>query len=174
MGFLSKLKKDTTIENIPKRVETNYLPGDICAPVSGRYIPLAEVPDPAFAAGMLGSGCGIEPETGAVYAPVNGKIVSTTDTKHFIGIETDNGTSLLIHIGMDTVELQGKGFQIFVSEGQDIHCGELLLSFDMKYIKSRNYCLTTVFVISEIAEGTTFEITQSGVHKAGEKVGMIN
>jgi len=156
MSFFSRIKNKSITESIPKQVETNYETGNIHAPISGRYISLEKVPDPAFATGMLGDGWGIEPESSAVYSPASGKVVSIAETKHFVCIDADDGTSFLIHIGMDTVELKGKGFQVLVSEGQKVHCGDLLLFFDKQYMEDNNYCLTTAFIIAETAEGTSF------------------
>lgn len=173
MNFISRLKNKLSTENISKHIEVDYEAGNLYAPITGEYIPLKEIPDPAFSSGMLGHGCGVKPSEGKVYAPVCGKIVSVAETKHFVGIESADGASFLIHIGMDTVELNGKGFEIFVSEGQEVSCGNLLMTFDMELIRAKEYILTSAFVMAESASGMKLELAKNGFYQSGDKIGMV-
>lgn len=173
MNLLSKLKNKSVMKNIPMNIEIDYELGKIYAPISGRYMPLSEVPDQVFASGMMGIGCGIEPQEGRVYSPVSGTVVSIAETKHFVGLNTDNGTGFLIHIGMDTVELQGKGFQSFISEGQRVRCGELIMTFDMDYIKKSGYSITSAFVMAEAKTDVQLEIVENGIYNSGKMIGTV-
>lgn len=114
-------------------------PGTVYAPVSGSAIPSEEIPDETFAAGVLGRGVGIHPTEGFVVAPFNGEISSVTDTKHAVGIQSPDGIELLIHVGVDTVAMQGNGFQCFVQEGQQVRAGDKLIAFDRQKIKQAGH-----------------------------------
>lgn len=125
-----------------------YEPGKVYAPIAGRYIPLEQIPDPVFSEGTLGQGCGIEPDEGRVYAPASGKVETVADTRHAIGILADDGTEYLIHVGMDTVDMKGKGFAPKVAAGDRVTAGQLLMEFDMDEIKKAGHSTTTAFVVT--------------------------
>ena len=111
----------------------------ILAPVAGKVIPLAEIPDPIFAGGILGDGVGIDPEVGEVCAPFDGTIASTTDTLHAIGLTGPGGVEMLIHVGIDTVNMKGEGFQLLVKMGDTVKAGQLLgFMGDSGYGKEEN------------------------------------
>ncbi|KAB8313653.1 PTS beta-glucoside transporter subunit IIABC [Erwinia endophytica] len=118
------------------------------SPMSGRVIPLEDVPDQTFASGLLGKGVGIIPTDGRVVSPVNGTIASLFRTGHAIGLLDENGVELLIHVGLDTVKLDGKHFTIHVSQDQPVSRGELLIEFDMTAISQAGYDLTTPIIVS--------------------------
>lgn len=118
----------------------------IASPVTGRVIPLSQVPDAAFAEGAMGMGVGIEPHEGKVYAPFEGKVEMLFDTKHAIGIVSKDGVNVLIHIGLDTVELNGQYFTAHVSSGDHIQKGQLLIEFDMEKIAEKYSLVTPVLV----------------------------
>lgn len=122
----------------------------IVAPISGEAKALSECPDPVFSSGMLGDGVIIEPAEGKVYAPCNGSVASIFDTKHAIGLSADNGAEILIHVGLDTVSLGGEGFTPHVKAGDKISKGQLLLEFDMDFIKSKNLPVVTPVLISNL------------------------
>ena len=103
-----------------------------------------------FSAGILGQGVMIEPAEGKVYAPCDGKIVSLFDTLHAIGIQADCGAEVLIHVGMNTVSLNGKGFKAHIKTGDQIKKGQLLLEFDMNFIRSKNLPVSTPVIITEL------------------------
>ncbi|MCX8955999.1 PTS beta-glucoside transporter subunit IIABC [Erwinia psidii] len=118
------------------------------SPISGKVIPLADVPDQTFASGLLGKGVGIIPADGRVISPVSGCVVSLFPTGHAIALMADNGVELLIHIGLDTVKLAGKYFVSHVREQQQVCCGDLLIEFDLAAIRQDGYDLTTPVIIS--------------------------
>lgn len=120
----------------------------IKSPMNGTVIPLSEVPDAVFSSEMLGKGFGVEPSEGKAYAPVDGEVTTVFDTKHAIGLMSKHGVELLIHIGMDTVKLNGKGFDVKVKTGDQVKAGDLLAEFDMDLIKGEGYPVTTAVVVT--------------------------
>jgi PTS system beta-glucosides-specific IIC component len=122
--------------------------GVIAAPVTGNVIALSDVKDEAFSSGAMGQGLGIEPTEGKVYAPIDGEITTFFPTGHAIGITSDNGIEILIHVGMDTVELNGKGFTPKKKQGDRVTKGELMLEFDMNVIKEAGYSTVTPMIIT--------------------------
>lgn len=119
------------------------------APVEGQVIPLSKVNDDVFASKMLGDGVAIVPSKGELYAPINGTIKMVYSTKHALGMQTEGGIEILFHIGLDTVNLEGKYFESFVSEGQRVNQGDLLIKFDLVKIKEAGFDPTTMIVITE-------------------------
>lgn len=145
MGLFDKLfeKKEKKAEP-----EFNCEPLTVYAPLRGKAIPLAQIPDPVFSEGVLGPGCGIEPEDEAVYAPFHGEITSVAETKHAVGIVSRDGMELLIHVGIDTVAMNGKGFSVKVKEGQKVKKGDLLLTFSLADIKEAGHPSTTAVLVT--------------------------
>lgn len=115
----------------------------IYSPLKGETIKLEDVKDEAFSSGLLGKGVAIMPEEGVLYAPADGTISALFPTGHAIGMTMDNGTELLMHVGMDTVQLEGKGFYMFTAVGERVKRGQKLLEFDMKLIQEAGYSLVT-------------------------------
>jgi len=131
------------------RVSSQVSSGEeIKSPMNGTVIPLSEVPDAVFSSEMLGKGFGVEPSEGKAYAPVDGEVTTVFDTKHAIGLMSKHGVELLIHIGMDTVKLNGKGFDVKVKTGDQVKAGDLLAEFDMDLIKGEGYPVTTAVVVT--------------------------
>lgn len=126
--------------------------GVIASPMTGEVIALSEVKDEVFSAGILGEGFAVIPEEGALYAPVDGTIANVFETKHAITINGANGEEVLIHVGMDTVRLEGKYFHPVVKDGDQVKAGDLLMKFDMKEIKQAGYEITTPVVITNHAD----------------------
>lgn len=122
--------------------------GSVAAPVSGEVKELSEVEDEAFSSGALGQGFAIVPSEGKVYAPVDGTVSTFFPTGHAIGLLSDGGTEVLIHVGMDTVKLNGNGFTPKVEQGAKVKKGDLLLEFDIDYIKSQGYSTVTPVIIT--------------------------
>ncbi|WP_089743451.1 beta-glucoside-specific PTS transporter subunit IIABC [Gracilibacillus ureilyticus] len=122
--------------------------GEILSPLTGEVKALADIKDETFASGMLGQGVAIEPAEGKVVAPANGTVSALFPTNHAIGITTDNGAELLIHVGMDTVNLDGKYFTAHVAQGDRIETGQLLVEFDADKIKEAGYILTTPVIVT--------------------------
>ena len=120
----------------------------LLAPISGTSVSLAEVPDPVFSEKMLGDGAAIIPENGVVVSPVDGTIADVTETLHAYCIESDDGLEILIHIGINTVELKGEGFQAFVKNGQKVNAGEKLAEVDLKLVQEKGYPIVTPVLIT--------------------------
>jgi PTS system beta-glucosides-specific IIC component len=125
---------------------------EVAAPVSGETVPLAQVKDKVFASGALGKGIGIVPSAGTVYAPFGGTVVSAFPTGHAFGIKSADGVEALIHIGIDTVQLNGKGFTPAVAQGQVVEAGDLLATVDLDAVTAAGYDPTTVMVITNTAQ----------------------
>ena len=132
------------------------------APLKGEIKPITEVPDQVFAGKMMGDGFAIVPSEGMVVSPVNGKIVNLFPTKHAIGILSDTGREILIHVGIDTVNLKGQGFETLVTENEIIEQGQPLLKFDINYIKENATSTITPVVFTNLAEGEKVVIEKSG------------
>ena len=120
----------------------------IYAPVSGKVICREDIPDETFASGIMGEGVGIKPEEEIIVAPFDGEITSVVDTGHAGGLTSSDGVELLIHVGVDTVKMQGDGFQVFVTEGQKVKTGEKLLKFDRDKIRKAGYSDTTAVLVT--------------------------
>ena len=123
---------------------------ELKAPLSGHVIPMEQIPDQVFSQGVLGQGVGIEPTGNVVVAPADATVSTVIeDSKHACGLLLDNGVELLIHVGMDTVTMGGDGFQLHVKEGDRVHAGDKLITFDPEKIKAAGHPTTTAFVITE-------------------------
>lgn len=120
----------------------------VASPLEGTILPLADVPDPVFASGAMGKGLAIEPSQGILYAPAKGEITLLFPSKHALGMRTENGAEILFHIGMDTVSLQGAGFESFVEVGDRIEAGQKLLAFDIEKIRDAGLPVTTPIIIT--------------------------
>ena len=119
---------------------------ELISPVSGSLIPITEVNDQVFSKKLMGDGFAILPEEGDIYAPMSGTISFYFPTKHALGIKTENEVEVLIHMGLDTVELQGEGFISCVNEGQKVKQGEKLAIMDLKAIKAKGYDCTVIII----------------------------
>lgn len=144
-------QRDTDMNN--HVLEENKMISDnketiICAPVSGKVICREDIPDETFASGIMGEGVGIKPEEEIIVAPFDGEITSVVDTGHAVGLTSSDGVELLIHVGVDTVKMQGDGFQVFVTEGQKVKTGEKLLKFDRDKIRKAGYSDTTAVLVT--------------------------
>ena len=146
MGLLDSLKSTFTSTgeaSVPPAASFATREGVIYAPVNG-------VPDETIASGMLGQGYGIEPITGTIYAPANGRIGATTVTNHSIGMITEDGLRVFIHVGLGTVEMNGKGFARFVEMGDVVKAGQPLISFDRDAIKAAGHEDIVTVIVSEL------------------------
>lgn len=121
---------------------------EIASPIKGTVLKLEKMKDDAFASGVLGKGAAIIPEEGNVYAPADGVITALFPTLHAIGMQADNELELLIHIGLDTVQLNGEGFRAMVKQGDRVKKGQLLVTFDKEFIESKGFCLETPVLVT--------------------------
>lgn len=120
----------------------------IFAPINGDVVPLEQVPDPVFSQKMMGEGIAVLPTGGKVHAPIDGTVVLIPDTKHAIALKSSDGTEVLIHIGLETVNLKGKGFTILVKTGDNISVGQPLIEVDWVYIKEHAISIITPIIIT--------------------------
>lgn len=170
--FFQNLNGDENEEEVTNETEEKNQLLDktdiqIAAPISGTVKPVTECEDEVFASEALGKGVVIEPEEGKVYAPCDGEISAFFETKHAIGITASNGMELLIHVGMNTVTLNGEGFIPHAEAGDKIRKGQLLLEFDIDFIRSKGLPVSTPVVIANLDEGKEISC-KLGVVKKGE------
>ncbi|SDO45685.1 glucose-specific PTS transporter subunit IIBC [Alkalicoccus daliensis] len=146
-------------------VEGNFT---LSMPLTGELKPLEEVPDDMFAQKMMGDGFAIEPTEGKVISPVDGKVVQLFHTKHAIGLESADGTEILIHIGIDTVNLKGEGFTAFVEQGDTVNIGDTLIEFDLEKIRKEAKAAITPVIFTNLDDSQSVTIEKPGEVKRGE------
>lgn len=142
MGFFKKL--------FGKNVDSVY------APMAGKAVPIAEVPDPTFAEGMLGNGIAIEPAEGKVYAPCDATVDMMFTTGHAVSLIADCGAEILIHVGLETVGLEGKPFQVHVANGDKVKKGQLMIEVDLEAVKAAGLNTITPVLICNTDDYPTF------------------
>ena len=140
----------------------------ISSPITGLAADLATAPDEAFAQKMMGDGAVVTPEDPFVRAPEDGEVAFVFDTKHAIGFVTDSGISLLIHVGIDTVKLNGEGFEALVESGQTVKKGDPMLKLDLEYLKANAPSITSPVLCTELEDNQRIHLLQEGQIKAGE------
>lgn len=143
--------------------------GVVGCPMAGKVIPMADIPDATFAAGVLGEGCGIEPAEGRVVAPFDGVVTTVADTRHALGLSSPDGMELLIHVGINTVELAGEGFTLHCAEGDAVKAGQVLLDVDLDRICKGGYSTTTAVLLTN-AEDLGEPTVALGQHREGEPI----
>jgi glucose-specific phosphotransferase system IIA component len=140
----------------------------VLAPISGRAVPLAEVPDEVFAEGMAGQGCAIVPEaSGEAVAPVSGVLVKLFEGGHAFGIATDGGIEMIVHLGLDTIELRGRGFERIATEGDRVEAGQPIVRFDLEEIRAGGYDPVTPVLVTNDEDHPVTGV-RSGEIQAGE------
>ena len=142
MGFFKKLFGKNT--------------DDFYAPMAGKAVPISEVPDPTFAEGMLGNGIAIEPAEGKVYAPCDATVDMMFTTGHAVSLVADNGAEILIHVGLETVSLEGKPFKVHAANGDKVKKGQLLIEVDLEEVKAAGLPTITPMVVCNTDEYPTF------------------
>lgn len=142
----------------------------IVSPLVGGVLPLSEAKDPAFSAGVMGKGAVIEPSLGEVYAPFDGKVVTVFPTKHAIGLISNQGTELLIHVGIDTVQLEGEYFEALITQGQEIKKGDLLLKFDIAAIEEAGFSTQVPIIITNSNDFNDILLTDKTQLHKGENL----
>ena len=149
MGLFDKL--------FGKKEEIN--PNHVYAPLAGEAVAISEVPDPTFSSGAMGNGIAIKPTDGTVCAPVNGTVDMMFDTGHAVTLVSDNGIEILIHVGLETVGLEGKPFQVKVQNGQKVKKGDILMIADLAAIEAAGLPTITPVLICNTDDYTTFNTT---------------
>ena len=142
----------------------------IASPLNGLVRRLEEAPDEVFSQRMLGDGVIIEPIDGTVYAPEDGTLTMMFDSKHAVGFKTDSGIELLIHVGIDTVKLNGEGFQIVAKEGQHLKKGDVIMNFDMEKIRATAKAMSTPVICTELKKGQKVTVLRYGEIKVGDEL----
>ena len=137
-------------------------PLTVYAPFGGNAIAMEEIPDPVFSEGILGKGCGLEPAEETVCAPFNGTVTQVIDTKHAVGVTSKDGLELLIHVGMDTVAMNGEGFTCLVKEGDTVKLGQKLMTFSMDAIKAAGHPVTTAVVVTNADDFADIQVLAKG------------
>lgn len=145
----------------------------VCSPMSGLAAELSTAPDEAFAEKMMGDGAVVTPEDPYVRAPEDGEVAFVFDTKHAIGFVTDSGVSLLIHVGIDTVKLNGEGFEALVESGQTVKKGDPMLKLDLEYLKTHAPSVTSPVLCTELEENQRIRLLTDGSVKAGDPLFAI-
>jgi sugar PTS system EIIA component len=141
---------------------------NVHSPLTGRMLDLEDVPDPVFSQKMMGDGIAVEPTEGKVVSPVNGEIIQVFPTKHAVGIKAENGAELLIHIGLETVSMNGEGFEAHVSEGKKVKVGDPLVTFDINLVKEKAKSTITPVIITNGDDLGAIEKAETGDVTAGE------
>ena len=178
LGFLlafpvyrDEVKEATSLAVTTTDEKTNAVQREIlAAPVAGKVVPLANVPDEAFSAGILGKGIAIEPSVGRVVAPADATVTTLFPTGHAIGLITDKGAEILIHIGMDTVKLEGKYFHAHVQQGEKVKKGQLLIEFEPEKIKEAGYPVVTPVLVTNTASYLDVVPTEAGTIAENENL----
>lgn len=144
---------------------------EIYAPITGEVITLENVPDPVFSQKMMGEGIAVRPTKGEVLSPINGEVVQVAPSKHAVGILAEDGTEILIHVGLETVALEGEGFTVHVKTGDKVSVGKKLLDVDLDYIKEHAKDIISPIVITNSSTtGKEYNFTESQQSEAAETV----
>ncbi|MBO4126067.1 beta-glucoside-specific PTS transporter subunit IIABC [Streptococcus suis] len=157
---------ESTKESVPELKEIKQ--EIIASPLIGKVVKLENVPDAVFASGAMGKGIAIDPLDGILVSPAKAKVTLVFPTKHAIGLRTENGAELLIHIGMDTVSLAGKGFESFVQVGDVVEAGQKLLEFDLNQIKAADLPVITPIIVTNTADYEDILVTQESQINSGD------
>lgn len=168
MGIMNLFKK-----NQVERVEIQTEPDILYQPAEGEVIPLEKIEDEIFAAGILGWGCGLKPAGECIYAPVDGVVSMIAETKHAIGIQGDHGTEILIHVGLDTVDMNGRGFEVKVKAGEKVQAGQLIMKFSKKEIAAAGHPDTTAVLVTNADSFQEVNLLRTGTGPVGEKLLQI-
>ncbi|RDW17367.1 PTS glucose transporter subunit IICBA [Oceanobacillus arenosus] len=162
-------KVEKKLEKTEKPLNASVREEVFVSPVTGEIKPISEVPDPVFSGKMMGDGFAIAPTHGTIVSPVDGKIVNLFPTKHAIGIESDAGREILIHVGIDTVKLEGKGFEALVVQDDRVVKGQPILNVDLDYVKEHAPSIITPIVFTNLQEGETVNLTKQGTVEIGDE-----
>ncbi len=140
----------------------------VYAPMTGEYVKIEDIPDPVFAQKMMGDGFGIRPTEGKVVSPITGVVDNVFPTKHAIGLKADNGLEVLVHIGLDTVQLNGEGFETLVNSGDTVKVGDPLVTFDVDCIDQHAKSIVSPVIITNTDQTVAIDIQQVAQLNKGE------
>lgn len=163
---------DTIAKAAPSLASTSDLnvSTELVSPLAGELLPLSEVKDEVFSSGAMGEGVAVEPSEGVLHAPADGKVVMTFPTGHAIGMKTSDGAEILMHIGMDTVNLQGHGFETLVAKGDEVKAGDELVKFDIDAIHAKGYVVMTPIVVTNSKDYEKITVVSQGNVKVGQEI----
>lgn len=167
MGLFDKLKKGAAAPEPAKEVEW---PAAVSACAKGKVLKMSEIPDPVFSEGVLGLCCGIKPVEGKVYAPVDGKVTQVADSKHALGFAGPGGIEILIHVGVDTVEMNGDGFAPQVKVGDKVKKGQLVMTMDLDKIQAAGHPSTVITVVTNSDDCSSVDLAASGETEVGAEL----
>lgn len=166
VGILSNFLRGGKIAATAPKCE----PLAVYAPANGTVISMGEFPDAVFSQEILGPGCGILPTGKTVFAPFNGTVIQAADTLHAVGLASEDGLELLIHVGVDTVDMAGKGFRYHVKNGQKVHLGDPLIEFDSGVIRAAGHSDAIAVVVTNSDDFSGMELENLGEVKHGELI----
>ena len=146
----------------------------IYSPVTGTAADISETPDEAFAGRMMGDGAMVIPEEPVVCAPDDGEVCFVFETKHAVGFQTASGIAMLLHMGIDTVNLNGEGFEVLVKDGDQVKKGDVLMKLDLEYLKSHAPSLASPVLCTELGENQKIRLLSTGAVKAGEALYAVD
>ena len=155
MGLFDKIKKKPPV---------------LSAAAKGTVIQMADIPDQVFSQGVLGPCIGVDPVDGTICAPVTGKITQLADTSHAIGVQGDNGLEVLIHVGVDTVDMGGDGFTSLVKEGDSVKEGQTILKVDLEKVKAAGHPAVVIHVLINADDYSNVEMTKAASVEAGAEL----
>jgi PTS system glucose-specific IIC component len=173
-----QIPKSDFQENMQDSIEENQVflgkQAKIVAPANGEFIPIDRVEDEVFSQKMMGEGFAVVPENGVIVSPVSGTIVSVFPTKHAIGIQTEDGIEVLLHMGIDTVDLGGEAFDIKVQEGEKIKAGKIVASADLAKIQEAGKRTTMIVVFTNGDKIENYHYDKTGLVSRGETIGTFD
>ncbi len=169
MGLFDRFKK-----NSPSDVAPMEWPVTVSADAKGKVLKMNEIPDPVFSDGVLGLCCVIEPVEGKVYAPVDGKVIQVADSKHALGFTGPGEVEVLIHVGVDTVDMDGDGFDPQVKVGDTVKKGQLVLNMDLNKIQAAGHPSTVITVITNSDDFASVDLVASGEVEVGGELLKIS
>ncbi len=156
--------------NFFKKKEAKAPTKDVCSVADGKLIDITTVPDPTFAEKMMGDGFAVEPANGTICSPIDGEVALVFPTGHAFGVKADDGLEVLVHIGIDTVNLNGKGFEKLVKQGDKVCAGDPCVKINLNTIKEAGYPVTTMVIFTGGFDGTTEGLPYNTDVKAGQSV----
>lgn len=152
--------------------KSKSIPQVILAPLTGKAVPLSEVPDPVFSEKVLGDGVAIIPADGKIVSPVDGEISTVAETGHAYGFTSENGQEVLVHVGLETVSLNGECFKVYGKAGDKVKAGDLVAEVDLEYLKEKEINPITPVLICSDTEGKELQYIEGDV-KAGESEVLV-
>ena len=166
LGIEEKSPKKSVTEN-PPEIKKSFSNSEIVAVTDGEMIPIDQVNDPVFSSKALGDGSAFIPESDFICAPANGKLAVMFETGHAFAVAMNDGTELLVHIGINTVELKGKGFESMAKQGDDVKAGQPIVKIDREFVKSKGYDISTMLIITN-DQGKNLTFKDFGKKSSGD------